>query len=108
MPRLDASEEEEESPPGLDGTDGRDPAPAEEPAAVVRVAMAVGNTKDGSELPAKPIFVYPVPLSRTMTLERDMLASLCWVVVAAECSYVWSRGGVKWPSVKRGCEGSSS
>lgn len=72
MPRFEASEEEVDSPPGLEGTLGRDPAPPEEPAAVVRVAMAVGKTKDGSELPAKPILVYPVPLSRTMTLERDM------------------------------------
>lgn len=73
IPRLEAREDAEESPPGLEGTEGREPAAPEEPAAVVRVAMAVGNTKDGSELPAKPILVYPVPLSRTMTLERDML-----------------------------------
>lgn len=51
---MDASEEDEASPPGLDGTAGL-PGAAEPdvPADELRVAMAVGNTNDGSELPAK-------------------------------------------------------
>jgi len=32
-------------------------------------AMQVGTTKEGSMFPAYPIFVYPVPLSRTMGRE---------------------------------------
>lgn len=53
MPLLDARDELELSPPGFEGTEGRDPAVPDPPAEVVRVAMAVGKTKDGSEFPAK-------------------------------------------------------
>jgi hypothetical protein len=52
IPLLEARDEEELRPPGLEGTEGRPEEPPEA-AAPVRVAMAVGNTKDGSELPAK-------------------------------------------------------
>lgn len=62
MPRLDAKFEPAEMPPGLLGTLGR-AALLELPPARLRVAMAVGKTKEGSELPAQPAFVKPVPLS---------------------------------------------
>ena len=50
MPRLDANEDEEaDSAPGLAGTAGAR-EPAEGPLDLV--AIAVGKTKEGSELPA--------------------------------------------------------
>lgn len=53
MPRFDANDDDvEDSPPGLDGTEGPRAVETADPAAALRVAMAVGNTKDGSELPA--------------------------------------------------------
>ena len=53
MPRFDARDEDvADRPPGLDGTDGPLAVEAADPAAALRVAMAVGKTKDGSELPA--------------------------------------------------------
>jgi len=56
MPRFDARFDEPppaDSDPGLAGTAGA--LDADEPDALV--AINVGNTNDGSELPAKPIFV---------------------------------------------------
>lgn len=49
IPRFDTSDELVK-PPGFVGTDGR--VPTAFPALEEAVAMAVGNTKDGSELPA--------------------------------------------------------
>lgn len=73
MPRLDAALEPlVVRPPGLEVTLDRAP-PVVLPPAVLRVAMAVGNTKLGSELPAHPALVKPVPLSMMMTLECDIL-----------------------------------
>lgn len=62
IPRLEARLDPPEIPPGLLGTLGL-AALLEFPPARLRVAMAVGKTKDGSELPAHPAFVKPVPLS---------------------------------------------
>lgn len=59
MPRLVATLD----PPGFDGTEGREALEELAPPPEERVAIAVGNTKDGSELPAHPAFVKPVPLS---------------------------------------------
>lgn len=49
IPRFDTSDELLK-PPGFVGSDGR--VPTVFPALEEAVAMAVGNTKDGSELPA--------------------------------------------------------
>lgn len=58
IPLLEAKEEED-TDDGLDGTEGRDEPPggardgaAPDAEEVVLVAIAVGKTKDGSELPA--------------------------------------------------------
>lgn len=74
MPRLDARDEEDARPPGLDGTEGRADGAPEDPAPEDRVAMAVGNTKDGSELPAK--------LGDTGQ-ERDTSSAVLWLRIRA-------------------------
>lgn len=62
IPLFDARFEPADRPPGFDGTLGRAPE-LELPPAKLLVAMAVGKTKEGSELPAQPALVKPVPLS---------------------------------------------
>lgn len=62
IPLFEARFEPVDRPPGFEGTLGLEPL-LELPPARLRVAIAVGNTNEGSELPAQPAFVYPVPLS---------------------------------------------
>ena len=56
IPRFDTSDEVL-IPLGFDGTEGRPPMLDWPPALDDAVAIAVGNTKDGSELPAKLVSV---------------------------------------------------
>jgi len=68
--------EEAERAPSLEGIEGQpviDGPEAVPPSNVPRVAIAVGKTNDGSEFPAKPILLYPVPLSMTNGARRDIL-----------------------------------